>query len=598
MADPLSTAGTAVGIVSLGIQVTQALFKYYNDVKDQPSDTSRTLKKLERLLHFLGRLESHLGSKDRNEELADGVRDAVRNCGECVEELQITVEKFEQAPDGRFRTAVRATGRRLAYPFRLSTLQKLDEDIDDAISQLSLALALLQQDTVDDIENDVEDIKAVLAAVSALVVSAEIRNWLKALDATVNFNDACTKKHPGTGLWFVKGPVFNTWIKERQSFLWLKGFAGCGKTVLSSTAIQYTRRHQRSDPHIGLCFFYFTFNDEMKQDESAMLRALILQLSNQLKHTPRCLEDLHENHRNSTPPAAGLLECLRQIVGMFGDVYIILDALDESPDPKFRRSMLGTLRRMRAWPGLHLLVTSRDLPDISESLKATQEQAIAMTKENVDGDIAAFVTERLRDDEELQKLKKYHARIEQVLTGKAQGVFRWVECQFLELRQCPKSPRFIEQRLNSLPRTLDETYERMLQSIPPESQEPAQQMLSILCCATRPLTVSELIDVLAVDAIGPLKTGGKPIFVIEQRVEDIDDLQHICPGFTEVVIDHSTKAATIRIAHFSVQEYLESERIAQHKSAAPYQVQIENAHALMASICLTFLLESRKTCKI
>ncbi|CCF44198.1 vegetative incompatibility protein HET-E-1, partial [Colletotrichum higginsianum] len=248
-----------------------------------------------------------------------------------------------------------------------------------------------------------------------------IRDWLKAPDATVNFNDACTKKHPGTGLWFVKSGVFDTWIKERQSFLWLKGFAGCGKTVLSSTAIQYARRHRRSDPHIGLCFFYFTFNDEMKQDESAMLRALILQLSNQLKYTPRSLEDLHENHKNSTPPATDLLECLRQIVGMFGDVHIILDALDESPDPKFRRSMLGTLRRMRAWPGLHLLVTSRDLPDISESLKATQEQTIAMM-ENVDEDIAAFVTERLRDDEELQKLKKYHTRIEQVLTEKAQGV--------------------------------------------------------------------------------------------------------------------------------------------------------------------------------
>ncbi|KAJ0160764.1 Ankyrin-2 [Colletotrichum tanaceti] len=591
MADPLSTAGTAVGIASLGIQVTQALFKYYNDVKDQPSDTSRTLKKLERLLHFLRRLESHMSSKDRNEELADEVQDNVRECDECIKELKNILDNFGQTPDGSFRAAVRATGRRLAYPFRLSTLQKLDEDVDDAVSSLSRALALLQQDTVDHIENDVEDIKAVLAAVSARIVSAEIRDWLKAPDATVNFNDACTKKHPGTGLWFVKGDVFNTWIKQRQSFLWLKGFAGCGKTVLSSTAIQHARRHQRSDPHVGLCFFYFTFNDETKQDESAMLRALVLQLSNQLKHTPHCLKDLHESHKKSTPPATGLLECLRQIVRMFGDVYIILDALDESPDPKFRRSMLGTLKRMRAWPELHLLVTSRDLPDIGESLKATQEHTIAMANENVDADIAVFITERLRYDEELQKLKKYHARIEQVLTEKAQGVFRWVECQFLELRHCPKSPRFIEQRLTSLPRTLDETYERMLQNIPPESQEPAQQMLSILCCATRPLTVPELIDVLAVDAIGPLKTGNTPIFDIERRVEDMDDLRQICPGFTEVVIDHSTKAATIRIAHFSVQEYLESERIAQHKNAAPYRVQIANAHALMASICLAFLLE-------
>src|SRR5205085_11269328 len=57
--------------------------------------------------------------------------------------------------------------------------------------------------------------------------------------------------------------------------------SGCGKSVLCSTAIQYTFRHRRSDPDVGIAFFYFTFNDESKQDESAILRALLLQLSGQ-----------------------------------------------------------------------------------------------------------------------------------------------------------------------------------------------------------------------------------------------------------------------------------------------------------------------------
>ncbi len=56
--------------------------------------------------------------------------------------------------------------------------------------------------------------------------------------------------------------------------MWLNGFAGSGKSVLCSTAIQFALRHRRSDPNVGIAFFYFTFNDESKQDVSAMLRAL------------------------------------------------------------------------------------------------------------------------------------------------------------------------------------------------------------------------------------------------------------------------------------------------------------------------------------
>ncbi|KAL0943407.1 uncharacterized protein CTRU02_201293 [Colletotrichum truncatum] len=590
MADPLSTAGTAVGITSLGIQVTQALFKYYNDVKDQPSDTSRTLKKLERLRQFFDRLESYLNSRDRDEELADEVIDAVQNCNECIEELQEILEKLEQVPGGSFQAAVRATGRRLAYPFKLGTLQKLDEEIDDAISHLSLVLSLLQQGAVDQIENDVEDIKAVLATVSASIVSSEIRDWLKAPDATINFNDACAKKHPGTGLWFVKGEEFSNWLKTRGSFLWLKGFAGCGKTVLSSTAIQYARRHQRSQSQIGLCFFYFTFNDETKQDDSAMLRALIIQLLSQLKTTPKFLKDLYDRQKNSMLPVTGLLECLHLLVAMFDDVYVILDALDESPALRARHLMLDTLQSMRDWRNLHLLVTSRELPEISDGIRASQLETIVM-KNNVNEDIASFVSEHLRSDTALQKFKKYHARIEQVLTEKAQGVFRWVECQFIAIKQCPRSPYLIEKLLNSLPRTLDETYARMLQNIPSDFMEQAQQMLSILCCAVRPLTAPELIDALAVDAIVPLSTGALPKFDIDRRVENIDDLQKICPGFTEVVLEQETENATIRIAHFSVQEYLESDRITAHEKAAKYMVDVRKAHTMMAFICLSILLE-------
>ncbi|KAI3573696.1 hypothetical protein IWW34DRAFT_553241, partial [Fusarium oxysporum f. sp. albedinis] len=140
-----------------------------------------------------------------------------------------------------------------------------------------------------------------------------IRAWLKAPDATINFNEAVKKKHPGTGLWLVKGPAFTSWLEKPGSFLWLVGLAGCGKSVLCSTAIQYAFRHRRANARIGIAFFYFTFNDESKQDASAMLRALVLQLSIQLDNRHAFLSRLHDSYCNATPPDSALMNCLHQL---------------------------------------------------------------------------------------------------------------------------------------------------------------------------------------------------------------------------------------------------------------------------------------------
>ncbi|KAH7146961.1 hypothetical protein B0J13DRAFT_524680 [Dactylonectria estremocensis] len=71
------------------------------------------------------------------------------------------------------------------------------------------------------VQDDIEDTKALLDLVRATQVSSGIREWLKAAHATIGFNEAAKKMHPGTGLWFVKGPAFTTWLEKPGSFLWL-----------------------------------------------------------------------------------------------------------------------------------------------------------------------------------------------------------------------------------------------------------------------------------------------------------------------------------------------------------------------------------------
>lgn len=420
--------GTVVGIISLGIQVSEGLVKYYTSYKDQESDTAHTVKRLTHLINVLEILRKQLAERKFQPDetsLLEAIGGSVGDCEHLIDELHQETEKITRSSSGGgFAAAARATGRRLAYPFRQSTLQKLDEDIDEICANLALALQVLQQQDISNVQNDVQDTKALLELMRASQVSFDIREWLKAPDASINYNEACKKKHPGTGLWFIKGPQFNTWLRTTNSFLWIKGFAGCGKSVLSSTIIQHTFRQRSSNPSVGIAFFFFTFNDESKQDTSAMLRTLILQLAPQLEDGDTAVSRLRQDYCGDTPTDQALLGCLQELVYRFDHVYIILDALDESPRHKHREDLLQTLGVMRRWPGpgLHLLVTSRDEQDIREYLEAPDDQIVSMKNDLIDADIASFVSGHLRDNRRLRKWEKYHDQIEQAFTEGAKGV--------------------------------------------------------------------------------------------------------------------------------------------------------------------------------
>jgi ankyrin repeat protein len=124
----------------------------------------------------------------------------------------------------------------------------------------------------------------------------------------------------------------------------------------------------------------------------------------------------------------------------------------------------------------------------------------------------------------------------------------------------------------------------MLLNIASTCVEYSKSMLTLLCCARRPLTVPELVDGIAVEL------GSPPKFNPSRRLETVEALHEVCPGFIEVDEEVSGKAATVRIAHFSVQEYLESERILRG-GAAKFSVRKIDAHSDVACICVTYLLD-------
>lgn len=141
--------------------------------------------------------------------------------------------------------------------------------------------------------------------------------------------------------------------------------------------------------------------------------------------------------------------------------------------------------------------------------------------------------------------------------------------------------------LQNLPKTLNDTYDRMLANIPDNCKSYARQVLIILCITKSPLTVDQLIDAVAVDL-----DQTPPQFDPNRKLADFNAVQSICPSFTESYksLDGRT---LVRIAHFSVQQYLEAARKVHAQDAPLISFSKQDAHALMASVCLAVLMDPK-----
>jgi len=125
MADPLSLAGSAAGLLSLGIQVSQALVEYYASYRSQNENVARTTEKLEILSGIFQDLQELNQRKFRPDEqaLVDKILDSINKCEDFINELQEEHQKITKNPANGVKATIKTAGRRLIYPFRESTLK-------------------------------------------------------------------------------------------------------------------------------------------------------------------------------------------------------------------------------------------------------------------------------------------------------------------------------------------------------------------------------------------------------------------------------------------------------------------------------------------
>ena len=123
-----------------------------------------------------------------------------------------------------------------------------------------------------------------------------------------------------------------------------------------------------------MIYFYFDFRDAKKQPLNDLIPSLITQLS---VYSDSCCDVLsrlfsHHDGGKKQPSDIDLTQCLKQMLILpdHPPIYLIIDALDESPDssgiPTPREQVLQLVKDLidLSLPLLHICVTSRPEIDI------------------------------------------------------------------------------------------------------------------------------------------------------------------------------------------------------------------------------------------
>ena len=139
-----------------------------------------------------------------------------------------------------------------------------------------------------------------------------------------------------------------------------------------------------------------------------------------------------------------------------------------------------------------------------------------------------------------------------------------------------------------MPKSLDKTYERILEEIKKPNKRLAQCVLQCLVVAVRPLRVEELAEVLAVD----FDDGeGIPRLKPDWRWEE-QELALLSACSSLIAIVQAGDSRVVQFSHFSVKEFLTSPRLATASGeVSSYHIDLEPANMILAQACLGVLLQ-------
>ena len=592
------SVGDILAAVRLLVQVGQAL----KDTGGASSDYQQTSLFLEGLGATLQRIQTY-SEKHEGQGLLKGLQKDVEAVRDAVNGFRDRIQQnfgpsLGATAQGGWRK-ISAGPRKVQYGLFVSKEAKeLQEKIATPLRSIQMSLGIEALSIISDLQNITiripeetsERVKHTIENVLSQRSEDEIVEnqrklfkqvceWL--LDhgpAPDDFHTTSRKLRPGTCEWIFEKSDFQRWMKDVDNvatppLFWISGNPGAGKSCLATRIIQKT---QDLEP---VAYFYCDAKDERKRTLLSILRTWVWQI---LVLFPGSLPNIAVIYDKGTlPTVSNMCEALKLLVQDEGKCLLVLDGLDEC-EPVVRKELFSILSEVLAL--YRVLIVSRHERDIdvgiTRSTKGVGFGSLRMSESDNEADIKGYLAEEVEDmelgDEDLEK------NVLDKLQRNAKGMFLWANLMVQDLSGSGRSIEEYEIALNNLPKTLDDVYGRILNTLNSNSErrDISKKLLQWLACAVRPLTLEELRAALA---IGMNEERSNP----KKRIPNIEATIRQCCG-SLVDIDSTRETTIVRLIHASVKDYL----LSTPNISLPYaslMVEFTAAHTYISRCCLTYM---------
>ncbi|KAF4949262.1 hypothetical protein FGADI_9033 [Fusarium gaditjirri] len=471
MAEALGVVASAIAVIQISQQVIN-LCKFYIDALRSDAPTSlravlievSTLKSVLENLEFISKCDTFTPALQNRLAASDGPIEGCRAAMTALEKL-FPKQSLQSGQNASKRQKVQATFATLAWPLKQGQVQDLLHQISRHKDGIQLALTT-------EVTRDIKDIKAASEEIRSILTGEQrhrVYNWLTSTDPSPIHNRSRKLYEKGTGTWMLRSHHWTDWLASSTRCLWVHGIPGSGKTILASWLIEKVQDHcRRVSTESSPCtsaYYYCYFGHH--QDEAApFLRWVITQLSRQAEVVSTLMHDLYK--RGGDPSIPELLDSLEQILQVFCSVHIVIDAVDESNPRDELLEVIHCLVTDQRFSNLQILVASREYIDIERVMEKISV-SVPMSNELVEQDIRLHVQSILRSNLKFRCWPNdLLVEVEDAVSTKAKGMFRWAVCQLHELQRLKGERDVISKALARLPKDLDETYDRILLRIPQE----------------------------------------------------------------------------------------------------------------------------------
>jgi len=358
----------------------------------------------------------------------------------------------------------------------------------------------------------------------------------------------------------------------------------------SSLVVDRLCNQARGQNTLVTCF-YFDFAARKEQSATNMLGSLLKQMVNGMERIPddisRAFQEQKQAIGGCGPQLADIVKMLQGITSS-QPTFICIDALDECVGVQRVRVLDSLKQILEESPATRIFVTGR--PHIQAEMEKrlagrTTSVSICPTK----GDIIEYLRVKLSEDEtpdamdarlEAEILEKIPENISEMWVGAKNpnwhdaliDIFRFL-LVFLNIEAILKESTIYRRRERLRKMTggsgLGDAYSATIERINRQGgDKPRLGMTALMWIshAERPLSADELCHALAIE-LGSTKFNG-------DNVPSMSTLLGCCQGL--ITVDEG--ASTVRLIHFTLQEYLSTSSDI-----------FSTPHSTMAEICMTYL---------